>query len=101
MNIAKWLFPGLKNIRLDSSLTIKGLYSQAMVAYVFNPSIWESEAGRSLSSRPAWSRRASSRTGTKAIQRNSVSKNKNKKKTKTNKQKTKQKTCIANDYARP
>ena len=26
-----------------------------VVAYVFNPSTWEAEAGESLSSRPAWS----------------------------------------------
>jgi hypothetical protein len=26
-----------------------------MVAHTFNPSTWEAEAGRSLSSRPAWS----------------------------------------------
>jgi hypothetical protein len=29
--------------------------SQAMVAHAFNPSTWEAEAGRFLSSRPAWS----------------------------------------------
>ena len=29
--------------------------SWAVVAQAFNPSIWEPEAGRSLSSRPAWS----------------------------------------------
>ena len=28
---------------------------RAVVAHVFNPSIWETEAGRFLSSRPAWS----------------------------------------------
>jgi hypothetical protein len=27
----------------------------AVVAHTFNPSTWEAEAGRSLSSRPAWS----------------------------------------------
>jgi hypothetical protein len=29
--------------------------SRAVVAYTFNPSTWEAEAGRFLSSRPAWS----------------------------------------------
>jgi hypothetical protein len=29
--------------------------SQAVVVHAFNPSIWEAEAGGSLSSRPAWS----------------------------------------------
>ena len=41
----------------------------AVVAYSFNPSTWEAEAGRFLSSRPAW-----------ATQRNPVSKKKKKKK---------------------
>jgi hypothetical protein len=30
-------------------------HSQAMVVHVFNASIWEAEAGRFLSLRPAWS----------------------------------------------
>jgi hypothetical protein len=29
--------------------------SRAVVAYAFNPSTWEAEAGGFLSSRPAWS----------------------------------------------
>jgi hypothetical protein len=29
--------------------------SQVVVAHAFNPSTWEAEAGRFLSSRPAWS----------------------------------------------
>jgi hypothetical protein len=29
--------------------------SWAVVAYAFNPGTWEAEAGRFLSSRPAWS----------------------------------------------
>jgi hypothetical protein len=29
--------------------------SRAVVAHAFNPSTWEAEAGRFLSSRPAWS----------------------------------------------
>lgn len=43
-----------------------------VVAHAFNPNIWEVDAGRSLSSSPAWST-VSSRT-TRAIQRNHVSK---------------------------
>jgi hypothetical protein len=31
------------------------MLSQAVVAHAFNPSTWEAEAGRFLSSRPAWS----------------------------------------------
>jgi hypothetical protein len=31
------------------------LKSRAVVAYAFNPSTWEAEAGGFLSSRPAWS----------------------------------------------
>jgi hypothetical protein len=47
-----------------------------VVVHAFNPSTWEAEAGRFLSSRPA-----------RAVQRNPVLKNKNKtQKTKTNKQ---------------
>jgi hypothetical protein len=30
-------------------------WSQAVVAHTFNPSTWEAEACRFLSSRPAWS----------------------------------------------
>jgi hypothetical protein len=44
-----------------------------VVAYAFNPSTWEAEAGGFLSSRPAWTARAT--------QRNPVSKKKKKKKT--------------------
>jgi hypothetical protein len=29
--------------------------SQSVVVHVFNPSTWEAEAGKFLSSRPAWS----------------------------------------------
>ena len=53
-----------------------------MVAHAFNPSTWEAEAGRFLSSRPAWSTEWGSRTA-RATQRNPVSKNKQ---TQTNKQ---------------
>jgi hypothetical protein len=31
------------------------MFSQAVVAHTFNPSIWEAEPGGFLSSRPAWS----------------------------------------------
>jgi hypothetical protein len=41
--------------------------SWAVVAHAFNPSTWEAEAGRFLSSRPAWYK-VSSRTA-KAMQR--------------------------------
>ena len=40
-----------------------------MVAHAFNPSTREAEAGGSLSSRPAWSTRASSGTGPKATEK--------------------------------
>jgi hypothetical protein len=33
----------------------KDLFSQAVVAHAFDPSTWEAEAGRFLSSRSAWS----------------------------------------------
>jgi hypothetical protein len=54
-----------------------------MVAYAFNPSTWEAEAGGFLSSRPSLVYKVSSRTA-RATQRNPVSK-KNPK-TKQNKQ---------------
>jgi hypothetical protein len=38
-----------------ASLTFIREMDQAVVAYAFNPSTWEAEAGRFLSSRPAWS----------------------------------------------
>jgi hypothetical protein len=59
-----------------------------MVEHAFNPSSREAEAGRFLSSRPAWSCefQVSSRTA-RAIQRNPVSK----KQKQTNKQKNKNK----------
>jgi hypothetical protein len=49
-----------------------------MVAHAFNPSTWEAEAGRLLSSRPSLVYKVSARTA-KAIQRNPVSKNQKKK----------------------
>jgi hypothetical protein len=52
--------------------------SQAVVAYAFNPSTWEAEAGRFLSFEASLVYRVSSRTA-RAAQRNPVSENKNKK----------------------
>ena len=57
-----------------------------MVVHAFNPRTREAEVGGSLSLRPAWSTRVSSRTGTKATQRNPDLKNG---KTKQNKTKIK------------
>jgi len=54
------------------------MLSRAVVAHAFNPSTWEAEADRFLSSGPAWSSRVSSRTA-RATQRNPVSKNQKKK----------------------
>jgi hypothetical protein len=34
---------------------INAKFCQAVVVHAFNPSTWEAEAGRFLSSRPAWS----------------------------------------------
>jgi hypothetical protein len=45
-----------QNIEVNPiSYHIKINYSRAVVMHAFNPSIWEAEAGRFLSSRPAWS----------------------------------------------
>jgi hypothetical protein len=35
--------------------SLKEIQEPGMVAHAFNPSTWEAEAGRFLSSRPAWS----------------------------------------------
>ena len=52
------------------------LPSQAVAVHTFDPSTWEAETGRSLSSRPVWLvYRVSSRT-IRAIQRNPVLKTK-------------------------
>ena len=59
----------LKKIPYHEVWWHKILYHQVVVAHSFNPSTQETEAGRSLSSRPA-----------KAAQRNRVSKNQKKKK---------------------
>lgn len=58
----------------------KALFRQVVVARTFNPRTWESEAGRFLSSRPAWSIELSSMTA-RSIQKIPFSK-KNKKKNK-------------------
>ena len=70
---------------------------QAVVAHAFNPSIWEAEAGRFLSLRPAWFTEWVPKT---AIQRNPVSKRfkkKKKAKTKTT-HKNKTKICKYNMF---
>jgi hypothetical protein len=59
-----------------------------VVAHAFHPSTWEAEAGKSLSSRLAWSTKVSCSTA-RATQRNSVLKNKTKQ-NKTKQNKTKQ-----------
>jgi hypothetical protein len=75
---------------------------QNLFSYAFNPSTWEAEAGRYLSSRPAWSR-VSSRTA-RATQRNPVSKqnktNKQTNKQKQNKTKKKEKVRLLRDNNR-
>ena len=53
---------------------------QAVVVHAFNPSTWEAEAGRFLSSRPGWTTELVSSKTARAIQRNPVSKNQKKKK---------------------
>ena len=60
--------------------------SQAEVARAFNPSTREAEAGRSLSSRQAWSTGASSRTPRTVTQRKPVLKQTNKQKQQQNKE---------------
>jgi hypothetical protein len=60
-----------------------------VVAHAFNPSTWEAEAGRFLSSRPAWS--TDRVPGQPGLHRETLSRKTNKtkqNKTKTNKQKT-------------
>ena len=52
-----------KDVHVCSSKNLR--FSQAVVAHAFNPSTWETEASGSLSYRPAWSTRASSRTVSK------------------------------------
>jgi hypothetical protein len=59
-----------------------------MVAHAFNPSTWEAEAGRFLSSRPAWS--TDRVPGQPGLHRETLSQKKNKKQ-KQKKQKNKNK----------
>jgi hypothetical protein len=61
-------------------------------AHAFNPSSWEAEAGRFLSSRPAWSTnyKVISRT-VKAIQRNPVKKKERRKERKKERKKEREK----------
>jgi hypothetical protein len=44
-------------MKLELFITISksDILKEGMVALAFNPSTWEAEAGRFLSSRPAWS----------------------------------------------
>jgi hypothetical protein len=52
--VGKWM--ELENIILtEVTQTQKYNHAPGMVAHVFNPSIWEAEAGGFLSSRPTWS----------------------------------------------
>ena len=43
------------NVFPKASFPRHNVLSQAVVAHAFNPSTWEAEAGRFLSSKPAWS----------------------------------------------
>jgi hypothetical protein len=75
-------------------LILKLEFQPGMVAHAFNPSTWEAEAGKFLSSRPAWS--TDLVPGQPGLHRETLSREtKNKqtnKQTKTNKQTNKQKT---------
>jgi SMC interacting uncharacterized protein involved in chromosome segregation len=42
---------------IDKTVKENTKRSQVVVAHTFNPSTWEAEAGRFLSSRPAWSKK--------------------------------------------
>ena len=57
-----------------------------MVAQAFNPSTWEAEAGKFLSSRPAWSTESVPRQP--GLRRETLSRKTKKKNKKTKKQKT-------------
>ena len=68
---------------------IRLTYGPRMVAHTFNPITWKAEAGRFLSSRPAWSTKGG--PGQPGIYRETLEPNKQTNK-QTNKQKTKTKT---------
>ena len=66
-----------------------------VTAHALNPSTWETEAGGSLSLRPAWSTRAGSRTGSNATEETCLEKQKTKnKKTKKKPTTTKEKPYL-------
>jgi hypothetical protein len=70
-----------KSLKFNPHKGLRRQLTPGVVAHAFNPSTREAEAGRFLSSRPAWSTKVSSRTA-KATQRNLVSKKPKKKKKK-------------------
>jgi hypothetical protein len=41
--------------RFGTNMEIKNKLGRAVVVHTFSPSTWEAEAGRFLSSKPAWS----------------------------------------------
>jgi hypothetical protein len=78
------LFSAKRWIAIDS-LRLRNKMEPGMVAHAFNPSTWEAEASRFLSSRPAWSTEwVPGQTG---LHREICLKNKNKKQNKTKTQK--------------
>jgi hypothetical protein len=81
-------FPKLFSVMVFYSQQYKAKLSLAVVVHAFNPNIWEAEAGRFLSLRPAWSTEWV--LGQPGLQRNPVSKT-NKQTNKNKKQKTKTK----------
>jgi hypothetical protein len=71
----------------------KGFWT-GVVVHAFNPSTWETETGRFLSSRTAWStNKVSSRTA-RATQRNPVSKKPKRKKEKEKEKEKEKKTLL-------
>jgi hypothetical protein len=85
----------LQHIFFHRKIKIRNVLAQeylnwVVVVHAFNPSTWESEAGRFLNSRPAWSTKLV--PGQPGLYRETMSQknNNNKKKKKKKKQKTKQ-----------